>query len=324
MRRTVTIIIPTFNSSSTILETLRSVLAQEFNFWECIIVDDGSTDNTVGFIKTFILKDTRFKVFSRPVEKTKGPSACRNYGLLKAQSEYVIFLDSDDLLAKECLSQRIAFAAQHSDKDIWIFKMKMFTNQPNDQEAMFNTLPLPGQKEETFYMKEFYQGKFPFLVSCPLWRKQLLMCLKGFDENMYMLEDPDLHLRALKSGIQVKTAFNIGPDCYYRISNDKEREDKRKRYDVMAATSNYYFLNKHIEKDNIDVKYNFKRIFNLYIFSKKSLNYNNKMIALGVRNGLMTPKYIILSYLILFYGFIRADKIKGMGYHSMRNKFNKL
>jgi glycosyltransferase involved in cell wall biosynthesis len=299
-------------------------LAQEFNFWECIIVDDGSTDNTVEFIKTFILKDTRFKVFSRPVEKTKGPSACRNYGLQKAQSEYVIFLDSDDLLAKECLRQRIAFAAQHSDKDIWIFKIKMFTNQPNDQEAIFNTLPVQGQKEEAYYIKQFYQGKFPFQTNCTLWRKQLLIRLKGFDENMCMLEDPDLHLRAFKSGLQVKTAVNIEPDCYYRILNNKEREDKRKRYDVMAATSNYYFLNKHIEKDNIDVKYNFKRIFNLYVFSKKSLNYNNKMIALGIRNGLMVPKYIILSYLILFYGFIGADRIKGLGYHIMRKEFNKL
>ena len=93
----VSIIIPAYNQSSLISETLNSVLNQTYINWECIIVDDGSTDNTTEIVKKYTVGDSRFKLKNRPQKKLKGANACRNYGFKLSKGEYVLFLDSDDI-----------------------------------------------------------------------------------------------------------------------------------------------------------------------------------------------------------------------------------
>jgi glycosyltransferase involved in cell wall biosynthesis len=99
----VSIIIPTYNRSSVIRETLDSVFAQTYNNWECIIVDDGSTDNTSNVVLTYVAKDKRFHYYKRPDTHNEGGNGARNYGLEISKGVYVQFLDSDDLLAKNKL-----------------------------------------------------------------------------------------------------------------------------------------------------------------------------------------------------------------------------
>lgn len=94
----ISVIIPTFNRYSYLEETLTSVSSQVYRNWECIIVDDGSTDKSIPFIKQFIAKDERFTLLKRPENRKKGASTCRNIGLEYAQGDYIQFLDSDDLI----------------------------------------------------------------------------------------------------------------------------------------------------------------------------------------------------------------------------------
>ncbi|NMH25329.1 glycosyltransferase family 2 protein [Flavobacterium solisilvae] len=94
----VSIIIPTYNRAHLIGETLNSVLAQTYTHWECIIVDDGSTDNTDEVVGEYVKKDSRFQYHKRDFNKRKGASSCRNIGLELANGEYIQFLDSDDLM----------------------------------------------------------------------------------------------------------------------------------------------------------------------------------------------------------------------------------
>lgn len=94
----VSIIIPTYNRAHLIAETLDSIIAQNFHDWECIIVDDGSTDNTYEFVNAYVQKDSRFKYFHRTDKYLPGGNGARNYGLDLAQGEYIVFFDSDDLM----------------------------------------------------------------------------------------------------------------------------------------------------------------------------------------------------------------------------------
>jgi glycosyltransferase involved in cell wall biosynthesis len=87
------IIIPTYNRADLITATLRSVQAQEFTGFEVLVVDDGSKDNTAVVVQPF-LADSRFQYLPK-ANAERG--AARNYGLERAQGEYAIFLDSDDL-----------------------------------------------------------------------------------------------------------------------------------------------------------------------------------------------------------------------------------
>lgn len=77
----VSIIIPTYNRAHLIGETLDSVMAQTYTNWECIVVDDGSTDNTAELLVVYCNKDNRFQYHHRPKDRPKGANAYRNYGI---------------------------------------------------------------------------------------------------------------------------------------------------------------------------------------------------------------------------------------------------
>ena len=106
MEISVSVITPNFNRANTLPGTIESVIAQTCDHWEMIIVDDGSTDESFSIISGFAECDSRIKAFKRH-RMPKGPSTCRNIGAEKAAGKYLVFLDSDDLLAEHCLSQRI-------------------------------------------------------------------------------------------------------------------------------------------------------------------------------------------------------------------------
>lgn len=90
----VSIIIPVFNREKLISETLDSVVKQTYSNWECIIVDDGSIDNTVSIIKSYIKDDKRFSLHSRlNTEKIKGVSSCRNIGIIKAKGDLIVLFE---------------------------------------------------------------------------------------------------------------------------------------------------------------------------------------------------------------------------------------
>ncbi|MFV8342095.1 glycosyltransferase family 2 protein [Flavobacterium sp. XS2P39] len=99
----VSIVMATYNRAHFILETLRSIINQSFTDWECLIIDDGGTDNTEEVIALFLEQYSRFKYTKRPEGYIKGLSGCRNYGLDLAKGEYVIFFDDDDFIHPENL-----------------------------------------------------------------------------------------------------------------------------------------------------------------------------------------------------------------------------
>lgn len=107
MRPLVSIIIPTFNRGLLICETLDTLVTQTYSHWECIIIDDGSIDNTKAVVTSYSQNDNRIKFYTRPDSTKTGASSCRNYGLDKAKGELIQFLDSDDLLAKNKLEEQV-------------------------------------------------------------------------------------------------------------------------------------------------------------------------------------------------------------------------
>lgn len=93
----VSIIMATFNRANFIAETLVAIQNQTFTDWECLIIDDGGTDNTKEVIAPIIEKDSRFKFHLRPSNYKKGPSGCRNYGLDLAKGNFISLFDDDDI-----------------------------------------------------------------------------------------------------------------------------------------------------------------------------------------------------------------------------------
>jgi glycosyltransferase involved in cell wall biosynthesis len=99
----VTIIIPAYNASKYINETLNSVLEQSFSDFEILIIDDGSTDDLCDKVRQF--KDERILYY---YQENKGVSAARNFGFSKAKGKYVVFFDADDVMGDNFLQSRLA------------------------------------------------------------------------------------------------------------------------------------------------------------------------------------------------------------------------
>lgn len=94
----ISVVIPLYNKGKSINATLQSVLNQTYTDWECIIINDGSTDNSLEVVKNFVDKfriyDFKFQILSKP---NGGVSAARNRGVMEAKGEYIAFLDGDDI-----------------------------------------------------------------------------------------------------------------------------------------------------------------------------------------------------------------------------------
>ena len=102
MNPLVSIIIANYNRAHLIEETLDSIKNQSYTFFECIIVDDGSTDNSVNVVQNWIQGDERFQFFKRPKSIRKGANACRNWGFKeKSKGDLIKFFDSDDIMLKD-------------------------------------------------------------------------------------------------------------------------------------------------------------------------------------------------------------------------------
>lgn len=107
----VSIIMPTYNSKSFILDTISSVVKQTFESWELIIVDDCSTDNTIELIKSNFGHDKRIKIFENEVNSGAGVS--RNNALSQSTGQFIAFFDSDDVWHENKLEIQIAIMSEH-------------------------------------------------------------------------------------------------------------------------------------------------------------------------------------------------------------------
>ena len=105
------IILPNYNSSRFILETVKSILGQTYKNWKLIIVDDCSNKETISVLKK-IKKNKKIRIFR--LKKNHGAGFCRNYAIKKSYSPYLAFIDSDDLWKKDKLKKQINFMEKNN------------------------------------------------------------------------------------------------------------------------------------------------------------------------------------------------------------------
>jgi glycosyltransferase involved in cell wall biosynthesis len=209
MQPVVSIIIPSFNRAELIAETLDSVRCQTFADWEAIVVDDGSTDAMLKILSRYEVTEPRIRILSRNREP-KGAAICRNIGLAAARGDYVIFLDSDDVLAPDCLKRRTRVVFENSDADFAVFQGLIFKTKPCDTEFVWNVMN--GETD----LCRFLRGDTVWQTTGPIWKKSALQQLGGFDEQLSSWQDADLHVRVLIAKFNYLVRFDLDPDYFYR------------------------------------------------------------------------------------------------------------
>jgi glycosyltransferase involved in cell wall biosynthesis len=216
----ISIIIPIFNRQHLIEETLNSIKAQTYTNWECIIVDDGSTDDTYNVTSNLIKGDNRFQLYNRPLDFAKGPSSCRNYAITKMTGDFIQFFDSDDVMHPNHLQLKIEAIKTY---DFVICQLQEFTGAFDTN--LFSSAKQPYINRSTNVFEDFATGTFPMLMVAPLWKASSLKPFLPIKENLHILEDHELYARALS---QNKTYAIINtPLIFYRVGSS-------------SSTNNFY------------------------------------------------------------------------------------
>lgn len=271
MNSLVSIIIPTYNRAHIISETLDSIIAQTYTDWECIIVDDGSADNTSEVIDEYLKKDDRFQYYHRPEATLKGPSACRNFGFEKAKGEYVNWLDSDDLYFPNALS---TWVKQFGDKtDAVVAKLKKI-------DFKSGTIISENTIFSDNLIEDYFTGKVAFYVCGPLWRKSFLnQQVELFDESIRNLDDWDFNMRMLYRNPNI-VYINL-PLIQYRF-HDHSLAKEIYKLNFEELRSKFNALEKHLElikknrKANILVLETFYKNSCKFILRLALVQNNNK------------------------------------------------
>lgn len=232
----VSVIIPAFNRATLIGETLDSVIAQSYTHWECIIVDDGSTDNTIQVIEEYCVQDKRFTLYKRDREP-KGAPTCRNIGLESSKGEYIIFLDSDDLLDEDCIKHRIKNIELNPDYDLWTYPMLLFNDRIDDLNILSNI------ETDEDVLDRFLSRDQLWLMTGPIWKRTELIRIGGFDEKLKSQQDLEIHARALAKGLRYKY-FDRQPDTFYRQNIPDQPFRGQNAYTMAQLDSYTYLINK--------------------------------------------------------------------------------
>lgn len=204
----ISIIVPVYNREKWLEETILSVMAQTYSNWELLLIDDGSSDRSIELAKAYALEDTRIKSIIRNSLK-KGASVCRNIGIKNSSGEFILFLDSDDLLAPFALEQRYALISS-AKVDFVVFPMLLFQEKPFDMMLLQNT------ETGEDYIDRFLNRDLPWVISGPLWSKSALEKIGGLNEDLPGFQDMELNIKALISGASHRVKLDAVPDNYYR------------------------------------------------------------------------------------------------------------
>lgn len=193
MKILVSIIIPTYNRDHIISDTLESVLNQSYTNWECIIVDDGSTDNTNELISNYIARDNRFKFFKRPQNKPKGANACRNFGFLKSKGDFINWFDSDDVMAYNKLEVQVEALIQNQNSPYCICQTKWVDKNTGEFLGLRSK-----QIGSTNRLEDYILYNIFWTTIAPLWRRDFLIENSLlFDETLHQSQEYDFNIRAL-------------------------------------------------------------------------------------------------------------------------------
>lgn len=237
----ISLILPNHNKAAYLTETIQCLIAQSFENWEAIFIDDGSTDQSVSIIQSFAAIDKRIKLITL-TKQQNGGSVCRNKGFKEAQGNYVLFMDSDDVLSSTCLAKRFEILEHYSTLDFAVFGMRTFFEKVGDSQSTW----IP-QKEKA--LVKFYAHNLPWQTMQPLYRKSFLEQSNiKFDEQFPRLQDVDFHTQVLLKSPKFEV-FPSKIDCFYRISANRKVVKPNQFYEnYVLAMNRYYF--KYVNKDS--------------------------------------------------------------------------
>jgi glycosyltransferase involved in cell wall biosynthesis len=259
----ISIIVPCYNQAQYLDECLQSVLAQTYVDWECIIVNDGSPDDTEEKTKPWIEKDNRFIYLHK---ENGGLSSARNAGINRAQGEYILPLDADDRIAPAYIELAISSFQNDSTLKVVYCQAEKF----GEEKGIWQLSPF----------SIYDLGLFNMIFCSAVFKRQDWELVGGFDISMiYGLEDWEFWIAILKNGGTVKRLDEVG--FYYRI---REKSMLKRMDSHEVDFSKNYLIKKHLD---------------FFISNYAKLNHKRK----ETERQLRSEKYVINLFSNMFFRF---------------------
>jgi glycosyltransferase involved in cell wall biosynthesis len=295
----ISIIIPVYNRAHLIGETLDSVLSQSYSNWECLVIDDGSTDQTAQVVNDYVLKDNRFQYHIRPINRKKGANACRNLGFELSKGDYIQWFDSDDLMHKDKLKLKVDCLEKH--------KVDFVVCEGIEYRGTIeNVVHYWKEIQSDSALLDHILGKVNFHTNGPLFKKAFLKDIPLFNEGLQRKQEWEFYSRLLTFSTNYQP-LNVAL-YYFRLHNDSING-----LNAISTLKSRIISNKlvfKLAKNNLnynDLEIVRKQFFNKYLMFFKIAKDQNKgyfMFLSGFNAFLiMTPR-------MAFDGFIKTIKRK--------------
>lgn len=185
----VSIVIPVFNREELLPFILESVLSQTYSNWECIVVDDFSTDNSAQVIHQFEKRDSRIRRITN--FRNKGAQGARNSGVLKSESDWIVFFDSDDLMSLDFI-RRLVDEALATGVDVCTCFSNIRNRNTNELEGKFTWI------SEGSILVPLLSGETYVDYNAALIRKKHILEIGLLDEACPSFQEWDTHIRLSK------------------------------------------------------------------------------------------------------------------------------
>lgn len=311
----VSIIIPTFNRAHLIAETLDSILAQTYTNWECIIVDDGSSDATAEVVNKYVNIDSRFQYHHRPNTYKSGGNGARNYGFELSKGEYINWFDSDDIMHPKKLDKQVK-SLLYSDFNFAVCQTLVF------EDNLKNLLGLRHEKIiSNNALFDFVTHKLAFLTQAPIFKRGFLIQndLK-FDEELKAAQEWEFLCRVLFFSPNYLT--DDTPLVHLRkhsdnISYGMDKAEREWNYYIAREKVFTLLKNKAFSSKN-DVMHYLKeyalKCFKKYLFQRDII----KSFRIFFRVIIYRSSFISSFKIVFFMLFIL---ITGKGYKYRNSKF---
>jgi glycosyltransferase involved in cell wall biosynthesis len=278
-RALVSILIPVYNAEKYLAETIESCLKQTYKNIELILVDDGSTDNSLAIAKTY--ESEKVKVFTQP---NSGACRARNLGFEKSSGDYIQYLDADDLLAPNKIEEQVHIL-ENAGKDTIAFCghtrcLKMFSNNQYFDESINKHYLKPVD-----LIIDIIYGKGNIITHCWLTPRDLIIETGIWDEALVKNQDGDFFTRVLS--ISAAVVFTEKTCVYYRPSENKQSISSQNnlkaiKSELISSRNNQnLILNLRSDKYAKDaLAYNYSRIYcnHLNLTNISTLNVLKKRV----------------------------------------------
>ncbi|WPY97905.1 glycosyltransferase family 2 protein [Christiangramia sp. OXR-203] len=293
------------------METIQSVKNQVFKSWECIIVDDGSEDGTEKIVNELIKSDSRLKFFKRPQKFPKGVTSCRNYGFLKSSGKYIQWLDDDDLLSKQKISNQVKVLEETNLRAIALCDWVIYSC---GKESLTNSVFDFNQSFEAKQLFVKLRENLKFLPIHSLLTPSLMIKRAGlWNIKLSLNDDIEFFGRLIAEADQFLNVTN----CYvlYREHNySRITTSKNAKANLLAKIYSYQLLQASLNVNNIAhysyFKWRLLKIFLHYNKIEKDIikNYSFLFKQYGIFVELKYYYKIKHSLYIRFFPLIKKIK----------------